>query len=197
MKIYLLVLLQIVSLLSYGQIPVIQSNTNVVEQNKSTIQNLFTGQYDLLIAYSEDCYWWSNKQDYQLLAVKEGKWCKLNVSSRKKKNGDFTKPTITHTRIDNRSGELLLKQFNEIEFWALDRDSLNITTKQVNDSVSTNYSLSDGVNYKFEILTKESYKIIEAYEPEYFLTRLPEFKQRQTFIIARNLYKTIIKDTGT
>ena len=185
-----------VSFISFGQMPDIKTNTAIEEQNKSTIYKTFKGQYNLLIAYSEDGYWWSNKQYYEILALKDSGWFRLSLTSRKKKDGSFTKPTIIKKKINETSGEIILNQLQEIGFFTLDRDSLNIKTKLINDSISEHYTTSDGVNYRFEILSEENFRVIEAYEPEYFLEKLPEFKKRQKFIIGRNLYKTIYKNTA-
>jgi hypothetical protein len=160
-----------------------------------TIQ-LFTmlhNQYDFLIAYSEESYWWSNKRYYRILATKDGQWHCLRHSSKQKKDKSFSKAIITRRRIRKESGEMLLGKLSRLGLWTLNQDSLNYTTKDNGGGRSMTYTVSDGVNYKFEILTKEGFKLISAYEPDYFLTELPEYKQRQKFIEARNAFKALCK----
>jgi hypothetical protein len=195
MKILIINILLFLNLYTYGQIPVIKSNTTELE--KSTIYKKFQGKYDFLIAYTEESYWWSNKEHYQILGLKEGHWSLITLTSKRKKNGEFTKPSIRIDYFDNNGGQILLSQLNQTNFWALERDSLNIKHRQNPDSTKTEFSLSDGVNFRFEILTKEGFRIIEAYEPEYFFEKIPEIKARQRFIINRDIFRTILKDYGT
>jgi hypothetical protein len=163
-------------------------------QKKSIIQQTFKGKYDFLIAYTEESYWLSDRQFYQILALKDGQWSSITFASTRKKNGDFRIPTIRINSFDNDKAQLLLNQMDQLDFWTLNSDSLNITQRENPDSTATTYTLSDGANYKFEIMTTEGYKVIEAYEPEYFLEKLPEIKIRQKFINGRNIFKTALKN---
>lgn len=185
-------ILLLLSLQVYGQIPVLQSDSN--QPNESTIQKTFEGKYDFLIAYTEESYWWSDRQLYQILALKDGKWSLITLASKKKKSGEFRKPTIKVSSYDKDKAQLLLNQLDQIGFWTLSTDSLNITQRENPDSTVMRYTLSDAVNYKFEIMTKEGYKVIEAYAPEHFLEKLPEIKSRQKFIIGRDIFKTALKN---
>ncbi|MBD1399019.1 hypothetical protein H9Q13_17755 [Pontibacter sp. JH31] len=192
MKILLLHILLLLSTCGYGQIPVIHSDSN--QSNESTIYKNFEGKYDFLIAYTEESYWWSDRQFYQILALKDGQWNSITLASKKKKNGDFRKPTIKVNSYDKENAQLLLSQLDQLGFWTLNSDSLNITQRENPDSTVTAYTLSDAANYKFEIMTKEDYKIIEAYTPEHFLEKLPEIKSRQKFITGRDIFKKALKN---
>ncbi|WP_206684043.1 hypothetical protein [Pontibacter beigongshangensis] len=192
MKTLLLHILLLFSSCAYGQKSVLQSDSK--QPNESTIQMTFEGQYDFLVAYTEESYWWSDRQFYQILALKDGKWSLITLVSKRKKNGDFRKPTIRVSSFEKDKAQLLLNQLDQLSFWTLNSDSLNITRRENPDSTVTTYTISDAVNYKFEVMTKEGYKVIEAYAPEHFLEKLPEIKSRQKFIIGRDIFKTALKN---
>ncbi|MCP2045265.1 hypothetical protein [Pontibacter sp. HSC-36F09] len=164
------------------------------QPNESTIQKNLEGKYDFLIAYTEESYWWSDRQFYQILALKDGQWDLITLASKKKKNGDFRKPKIRVSSFDNNKAQLLLNQLDHLSFWTLSSDSLNITQREDPDSTLTTYTLYDAANYKFEIMTKEGYKIIEAYAPDHFLEKLPEIKSRQKFIAGRDIFIAALKN---
>ncbi|QHL87485.1 hypothetical protein GU926_08555 [Nibribacter ruber] len=194
MKIHLLIFFVASSFGVLGQnLPHIEANTNAEERSNSVIYKAFHDQYDFLISYSEESYWWSNKLDYKILATKDETWYCLRYTSKQKKDKSFSKPFITKQKIRKKKGDLLLDELSRLGFWTLNQDSLNYATKDNDGGRSMTYTVSDGVNYKFEILTKEGFKLISAYEPDYFLIELPEYKQRQKFIEARNVFKALCK----
>ena len=85
MKLFVLII-SIVLFIVCTKFPEIKSNVTEEDKSKSIIFNLFKGKKDFLIAYSTESYWWSNRKDYQILACENGKWKKIFIHSRKKKN---------------------------------------------------------------------------------------------------------------
>ncbi|GAA4313786.1 hypothetical protein [Nibribacter koreensis] len=194
MKIQLLIFFIASSFGVLGQnLPHIEASTNLHERNNSVIYKAFHDQYDFLISYSEESYWWSNRCEYRILATKDDAWYCLRYTSKQKNDKSFSKPFITKQKIRKKKGDLLLDELSRLGFWTLNQDSLNYTTKHNGGGRTTTYTVSDGVNYKFEILTREEFKTISAYEPDYFIQELPEYKQRQMFIYSRNAFKVLCK----
>jgi hypothetical protein len=75
-----------------------------------------------------------------------------------------------------------------LHFWTLDHDLLNQEGVPISDSTVRKLQIADGVNYKFEILTKEGYRIIQSYEPETYLKAFPKMTIRKIFIDGRELF---------
>ncbi|MFC7000124.1 hypothetical protein [Rufibacter roseus] len=197
MKIYVLAFLLLASLNSLGQIPEIISNTNHQEKKASLVYHAFNGQYDFVLAFTEDSYWGRDRQQYQILALKDGQWYFINLKSKKRKNGDYSKPKINIKKIARDEPDKLVRQLGEIGFWGLSSSTINTTRIKLNDSTETYYHTSDGISYKFEIFNRNDYRIIEAENPDRLLERMPEIKQRQTFVRGRDTFKKLIKNYGT
>jgi hypothetical protein len=168
---------------SKAQLPSIENNQSEIKKAESIIYNLYNGKQDFLIAYTMESYWWSDKKYYEILIFRNNNWEKFSLRMMRKRNHEFSKPIISKQRINNDSFKLI-DDLTTLNFWSLKSEDLNIT-KHHKDSVVTKYSIDDGVNYKFEILTKNEFRIIEAYEPEYFLMKMPETVDREIFIKAK------------
>jgi hypothetical protein len=195
MKNLLLVnLLLLICIVSFGQTPTIESNANFVEGSTSEFLFMLRDNYEFVIAYQEDSFWGNSNLDYQALVLKNGKWYYI---SKRQTNKKSLKARMKTKQIDSSLGNNLLDSLNQISFWSLNSDSLNIKTRKIDDSTSTLYSISDGINYSFEIFNKVNYRKIQAYEPEYYLRKIPEIKSRQTFVDARKMFKDLIKKIGT
>ena len=188
-------LFSLVSLTAYSQLPEI-SRRDFTGQDQ-IIYNTFVGKCDFMIAYTTESYWWANKFNYSILVLNKSKWERLNLSYRKKNNGTFSKPVIAKATYDTDLANKLIQDLSILSFWNLNTDSLNIRQKRLNDSTELTYSFSDGVNYKFEILKGNNYMIIDAYEPEFFLKKIPEIKEREKFIKARQAFEIALKNNGT
>lgn len=196
MKLLLISFILFSWLTSGAQIPVIRTNVPL-EEKQSIIYSQYFGEYDFLIASTSECYWWADKVNYQILAFSNDKWERISFFARKKKNGKLSKPVISHRPFESKIAETLIYDLTNNSFWNLNNDSLNLSTRKNPDSSITKYSLSDGVNYKFEVLTKNEFRIIESYEPEYFLEKMPEIKDREKFIKAKEIIESALKNNGT
>ena len=171
-----------------AQTPVLNENTSLSEKYESIIYKNFVGECDLMIAYTEESYWWGNRKFYNLLALKKGIWFKGYLSSQLLKSGKWTYPKVKFKEVDPDSASSIVNYLKTAGLFKLSQDSLKITKKRINDSVYTAFSLSDGVNYKFEMLNKDKLTIIEAYEPEYFLQRIPDINAMAAFIKYRDWF---------
>lgn len=173
--------------------PDIKSNTTEKEKSESVIYSLFAGKKTFLLAYSTESYWWSDKKDYQVLAFNENKWEIINVSLQRNKRREWSEPRISYKSINFNRANNLISQLTEISFWDLQRETLNESKVENEDGTISKYSISDGINYKVEILDENKYRIIEAYEPEYFLSHMPNIKEREIFIRSMNKIESIFK----
>jgi len=172
----------------------LKSNTTPSERETSIIYKNFADQYDLLIAYTRESYWWENLKDCNVLAFKDGVCLKGYIYSKKNKNGIWSKPKIKLHEVNCDSAKMIQTYLNDAGFYTLNRDTLNINHKEINDKQDAVFSVDDGVNYKFEILTKKDFLIIESYEPEYFLQKIPELRTREEFIKCRDWFLSKYKN---
>ncbi|MDB4919267.1 hypothetical protein [Mucilaginibacter sp.] len=169
-----------------AQLPVIKSNAS--EKDKSLIYKNLRNQYDFIIAYTAESYWWSNKANYNILALKNGLWLKGHLYSQKRKNDTWRKPIVILKEVDPDSASYIIKHLDSAGFYQLNRDSLNISERRINERTVQRISISDGVNCRFEILSKNDFLIIESYAPEFFIEKMPEIKSRGFFIKYRDWF---------
>lgn len=185
----------------YAQLPVIKANATAIELRQSEMYQTFHPKYDFLIAYTSQSYWWSDRKNYVFLGLKNGKWEKGSYTSSKGKNEKWTKPKIKVHFVNGDSALAVINLIGSNGFYLLNRDSLNISKRAIReseradfvlepgeilDSVSTN--ISDGVNYRFEVVNKGTFTIIESYEPQFYLEYIPEIKQREVFLNCMKLF---------
>ena len=177
--------------LSYSvkaQLPVLKSNTTEIEKANSLIYKNFYGKYDFVVSCIEESYWWGNRRFYKIFACKNGRWEKISLSQKEKKNDEWSKPVIHTEEFDKDKADSLMSLLNKNGFWKLNKDSLNITQRRVSEKQDQVFSISDGVNYKFEIFSNKDFQIIESYSPDYFYKKMPEIKCRGIFIRCRDLF---------
>lgn len=175
-----------------GQLNIVAQNslpTFVSGKNDtSTFLQYLPTNADFVFAYSEESYWWSNTENFSLLAWTGNTWTawtyykKWKSSSDvyenigKKKNKDFKKIT----NLDASKVKELFDSLALVNFWTLNIDSLNET--RGND-------ISDDVNYKFQIEYSTGRQILESYAPEYFIEKFPDMRQRVVFIQGKDIFK--------
>ncbi|HVS93299.1 MAG TPA: hypothetical protein VHE59_14775 [Mucilaginibacter sp.] len=176
-----------------AQLPILKSNTTDEQKQSSDIYNNFHDNYDFVISCNSQSYWWSDKKIYEVLAYGNGHWERISLYSKRHHNGKWSKPYIKIDSFDNERAEKLIELFNKNDFWHLSNDSLNIHQKRINDTLFKTYDISDDVNYKFEIMTKNDFLIIQCYAPEYFLEKIPEIKSREVFIKCRDEFLSAYK----
>jgi hypothetical protein len=191
---------------AFGQIPDIRHNYTKQDSTENPLIDSFAKQYDFTIAYTEQSYWWSDRKSYKILACSDNKWTSWTYSDyfiqwtkkkRKKKmlvdtvrNGQFFKGK---TELESTSALQLLSALGSNDFWTLNNDSLNqtriIETRIENgDTINRKASISDGINYRFDILTKTKLRVIESYEPDYFLKLFSDMVDRRKFLKSRDTF---------
>jgi len=188
--IVLLILLPVLFIASIadGQIKPFKANATDKQKTESVIYKNFVNECDLMIAYTRENYWWHAKRYYSLLALNKGRWYRGYLFSEQLKSGKWTYPKIRFEEVDADSAMAMIGYLNKAGLYTLSQDSLNIDTKIVDEDKVRKFSVSDGVNYKFEILYKNELAIVEAYSPEYLLSKLPEIKTREAFIKCRDWF---------
>jgi hypothetical protein len=190
---------------SFGQLPDIRHNYTKQDSTENPLIDSFARQYDFIIAYTEQSYWWSDRKNYKILAYSDNKWTSWTYSNhiiqwtkkkRRKKilvdrvsNGQFFK---VKTDLENTTVLNLFTVLGGYDFWTLNNDSLNETIIKTwvenGDTIVTKASISDGVNYRFDFLTKRSSRVVKSYEPDYFLKLSAEMQERRKFVKSRDLF---------
>jgi hypothetical protein len=191
---------------AFGQIPEIRHNYVKQDSTENPLIDSFTKQYDFVIAYTEQSYWWSDRKSYKILAFSDDNWTYWTYSDyfiqwtkkkRQKKviidtvrNGQFFKGK---GKLENTSVLQLLSALSRNDFWTLNNDSLNqtriIETRIENgDTINRKASISDGINYRFDIITKDRLRVIESYEPGYFLKLFPDMADRRKFMNSKDSF---------
>ncbi len=194
MKTVLLSLFLLTYLSSFGQLPEIKTNVGEEIKLKSIVYDNLHLKYDFIISFNSQSYW-SSKYYYQILAKKAENWDKITLVIKKNKKGNFLKPNIKKEKFSEQIAENLIAGLTSKSFWNLNRDSLN--NDKVEDKKTGTihkYSLSDGTDFRFEIIKNTEFLLIDAYEPEYYLKKIPEVISRKTFISCANLFINVLKE---
>lgn len=189
----------------FGQIPAIKHNYTKQDSTENPLIDSFSKTYDFIIAYTEQSYWWSDKKSYKILSCANNKWSLWTYSdyfahlTKKKRSKKTAIDTVrkgqffeSKTKFQDSAIGQLLTNFSNNGFWTLSNDSLNqtyITTRIENgDTITTRHDISDGINYRFDILTKDKLRVIQSYEPDYFVKLFPAMIDRKQFIKSRDFF---------
>ena len=187
MRFLLCFLFFFISLVVLGQPSELKTNATKQDSSRTQLLKNLNGKYDFILGYTEESYWWSNKQVYQVLAYKSDTWEAFRIVSTKNKKGKTKSETLKYG-FDSDSAKQLIANLTKLGFWTFDRDSLNQKTVPLNDSIDRMLHIDDGVNYRFEVLTNGNYRIIESYEPETYYKKFPVMTIRKVFIDCRQLF---------
>jgi len=187
-KLFITGILLINAFFTKAQSPLFNSNTSEKDKEESIIYKNFHNQCDFIMAYSVSSYWRGNTAQYNLLALKDGVWLKGYLHTQKRKNNTWRKPLVVFKEVDPDSASYIMKYLDSAGFYSLNRDSLNISERRVNDDNIQRITISDAINYKFEILSRNDFLVIESYAPEFFFEKMPEIKSRGAFIKLRDWF---------
>lgn len=182
------ILLLLTSTFSFGQLPTFESNASEVDKTESLVYQKFQGQYELLISFTTDCYW-PNEQDFYFIGFKVDKWekFKLTVTFENRDEIKILRTKRRRLTISDKKIEGILSFWKANEFFKLANDSLNLKEKVIDKDHKVTMFVTDGCTDRFDLLTKDSYRIISAYLPDYFQKSIP-VAQREKFIECRNKF---------
>lgn len=190
----------------FGQMPDIRHNYTKRDSTENPLIDSFAKRYDFTITYTEQSYWWSDRKNYKILACSANKWTSWTYSdyfiqwTKKKGKKKIAVDTVRSgqffkgkTDLESTSVLQLLSALDSNYFWTLNNDSLNqtriIETRIENgDTINRRASISDGINYRFDILSKTKLRVIESYEPDYFVKLFPDMFERKRFVISRDAF---------
>lgn len=211
---YLLLIFTIscVSQIALGQIPDFNHNYNHKDSAGNPLIAFRAKNYESVIAYREESYWWSNRKhykiNYKIIAYANGKWDSWNYFEQSRVRAGKIRGTkvfskkITDRRFQQTRSNIpdtaisqLFSKLNNENFWHLKNDSLNFigpvkVVGEDGDTVWKKATLNDGINYRFDILTNHRAMVIESYEPGHFLEIFPHVAGRKEFINIRNYFLT-------
>jgi hypothetical protein len=114
------------------------------------------------------------------------------INGRRSKFENRDKIKIVKTKrkrlnISDRKIEEILSFWTANEFLQLSNDSLNLMEKVIDKDHKVTMFVTDGCTDRFDLLSKDNYRIINAYLPDYFQRKIPVV-QRQKFIECRNKF---------
>jgi len=170
---------------TFGQIPM-PAFTSEKKDTTSFLQFLPV-KADYILAYSEESYWWSNTEDFNLLVRTGNTWMTWTYYRKWKsssdvyaKNGKRQKYFKKQAVVDSSSVKELFDSLALIKFWTLSADTLNEPKGR---------DISDDVNYKFQIENLTGRQILESYAPEYYIDKFPEMQQRAIFVQGKEIFR--------
>ena len=170
-----------------AQLPSIKTNATKKDSLNSILLQKFKDSYDFALAYTESSYWWRNVREHKIFAHKNSIWTSYLIREEKNKKGKI-KTRISKQRLSADSAMKLIDQLTSRNFWTLDNDSLNQTGVPINDSMVSRMQVFDGANQRFEVITKQGFRIIESYEPEAYFEKFPQMIVRKSFIDCRRIF---------
>ena len=191
---------------AFSQIPDIRHNYTKQDSTENPLIDSFAKHYDFVIAYTEQSYWWSDWKNYKILAYSSNNWTSWTYSdyiiqwTKKRRRSKMIVDTVRTGQFFKGKKEFqnpfvlqFLTDLDSDGFWTLNNDSLNqtriIETRIENgDTLYRKASISDGINYRFDVLGKNKLQVIESYEPDYFLKLFPDMIDRKKFVNSRDTF---------
>jgi hypothetical protein len=181
---FLFLFLVQIELIGQTSLPTFTSGKN----DACTFTQYFQKKTDFIIAYSEESYWWSNTENFKLLAQAGSIWTIWTYNRKWKSSSDvYNNKGIKKKKyykkiaeIDSLSVKYLFDSLTAINFWTLNLDSLNEKRGR---------SISDQINCKFQIENSAGRKILESYAPEYYISQFPDMRQRIIFLQGKDIFK--------
>lgn len=173
----------------FCQIPTFEHNFESTDSIENPLLKSNLMDYDVVISYTEQSYWWSDRKYYQILAFKNNEWSNwyysdFRIKNTKNSDGTITQDTIREGKLYKRKKKVknsnvskLITQFEQTGFWKLERKEIN---KEVN--------IEDGINYRFEIFTQQNARIAESYMPDFYIVKNPEDLNIKKFIENRDFF---------
>jgi hypothetical protein len=188
----------------YCQIPNIENNYSKSDSLTNPLLKTFLKEFEFVLAYSDVCC----SKEYKIIGLKNGKWNSWTYSdnfiqwTKKKGESGIKVDTIkTGTFLEGEKGKKikknnvkkLLTKLSEIGFWELKNDSLNqsrVIKTYIEDVETINRKaiITDGTNYVFDLISKNKFRKIQSYYPEYFVKLFPDMIDRKKFIESRDYF---------
>lgn len=185
----------------------INIDTDYLKKGTIVYQTL-KDKYDFVLSYGVSTGWQiGDTASFDILARKNKSWKKIRIKYSTRNPSGMAKIEIA--KFKKQKAEQLMEQLNNIGFWSLNNDSLNI--KEIkpktpsenfvkNDTVFIvadrirRYSIVDGSSYRFEIIKKKSVQVYHCESPEAYLSTFPEIKATIIFIKAKDAFENAIKE---
>jgi len=188
---------------AFGQLPNITYNYTSQDSLQNPLIDSFAKKYDFIIAYTEQNW---GRKNIKILACSDKRWSSWTYSDYfiqgtiKKGTKEIIVDTFETGHFFKGKAELtnlavleLLNKLDSNNIWALNNDSLNQSRLYPNrikngDTTFTIFSISDGTYYRFDVSTKTKSRVIESYEPDYFLELFPDMIEKRKFIKSRDTF---------
>lgn len=173
----------------FSQIPSFEHNFEPTDSIENPLLKSNLMNYDVVISYTEQSYWWSDRKYYQILAFKNNEWSNwyysdFRIKKTKNSDGTITQDTIREgklyigkNKVKNSNVSKLLFHFEQTSFWKLEREEINKTV-----------NIDDGTNYRFEIFTRQKARVAESYMPDFYIEKNPEDINIIKFIENRDFF---------
>ena len=184
-----IILFLFLSLDAFCQIPSFEHNFKSIDSIENPLLKSSLVNYDVIISYTEQNYWWSDRKYYQILAFKNNEWTNwyysdFRIKKTKNTDGTITQDTIREgklyegkKKLKNSKVSKLLFHFEQTGFWKLEREEINKTV-----------NIDDGTNYRFEIFTRQKARVAESYMPDFYIEKNPEDINIRKFIENRDFF---------
>lgn len=195
---------------TFGQLPEITGNYSKTDSAQNPLIDSFSKHYDCIIAFTEQGYWFADRKNYKILACRGNVWSSwiystYIISSKKIKENRITFDTIKNGSFIKQKSKIQAKHVNKLlsdlsnsNFWHLNQDSLNNAIIQTfvenNDTLIKKVDISDGINYRFDVFRKTIWRVVQSYEPDYFIGKSLNMEERRKFVNSR---ETFLKWWGT
>jgi len=174
---------------SYSQLPEFSHNYTKLDSINNILIDSFALKYDLVIAYSENSYWYKDKPNYKILTKKADKWGVWTYSNKIINPREFLNGANPEV-LNGIELKPLLDSFSNSSFWNLNNDSLknDVIGREIigGDTILHHLAITDGITYRFDTLTKDKARFIQANEPETYIKRSPTMYERIKFVQSRD-----------
>lgn len=190
MKNLLLILVFVITLNSFGQLPKYSSNVSDLDISQSQLYQKFGADYEFIFGYTQNSFW-NKRQNYAVLTFDGTVWKLVKWSYQLNTKERPTKQKLRFYKLDSNEVTNFLDFINSLGFFTFNQDSLNLNKKDIGNGTTQVHQISDGVTDILEVISSSGHRISSAHEAE----QLQEFaptKQRQNFIECRNQFSKLV-----
>lgn len=157
------------------------------ELDSQSVYKCLISEFNEIAGFTYECYWGTNQTIY-ILGKKTSKWKTYKVKITYNENWPKSLDNIKRMSIRRVIGkqskiEAFIKYLTSNNLLSISSDSLNIFSKENKFTIP----MTDGCSEYFQFWTKNQFKSISCYEPDYYQNEVST-RDREIFINTRNEY---------
>lgn len=173
------------------RIPEFQSNATQADSVTYRMHQIHAEDRIFMISLEISSYWNQDRTTIKTLMLDENnQWREARLYRDRSSHDLHLLSTSRLSRKRTEAADVLLTRLHISQFLHLSSDSLNLTTGALPDTMVNGetfrrekfMTVTDGISYRFEVLSDNNHRVISTYEPYRYFKTFPEYWQKGVFI---------------